>query len=171
MENSSQVMANCKIDPSANISPDARILPSVRGTKIIIGAHSEIYEFVVIRAVGGSGDIVIGEYCYINPHSTLFSGNGIKLGNYVMIAPNCSIVPTNHAMGHRGEEMRKQGFMPSKGGVVCEDDVWIGANVVLLDGTYIEKGAVIAAGSVVNGRVPAYQIWGGTPAKFIKDRD
>jgi virginiamycin A acetyltransferase len=164
------MLTNCEIDPTAKISPDARILPSSRGTKIRIGAHSEIYEFVVIRAVGGSGDIIIGEYCYINPHCTMYSGNGIKMGNYVMIAPNCSIMPTNHAMGQRNEVMRNQGFLPSKGGVICEDDVWIGANVVLLDGTYIEKGAVIAAGSVVNSRVPAYQIWGGSPAKFIRER-
>lgn len=164
-------LPNCEIDPTAVISPDARIHPSSRGTKIIIGAHSEIYDFAVIKAVGGSGDVVIGEYCYINAHCVLYSGNGIKLGNYVLIAPNCSIVPTNHENGRRDEVMRWQGFAESKGGVVCEDDVWIGANCVLLDGTYIEKGAIIAAGSVVNGRVPAYQIWGGTPAKFIKERD
>jgi acetyltransferase-like isoleucine patch superfamily enzyme len=63
-----------------------------------------------------------------------------------------------------------QRFMPSRGGVVIEDDVWIGAQSVLLDGTHIEGGAIIAAGSVVRGRVPGFQIWGGVPARFIKDR-
>jgi acetyltransferase-like isoleucine patch superfamily enzyme len=164
-------LPNCDIHPTAYISQDARIHHSVRGTKIIIGANSEIYDFVVIRAVGGMGDIVIGEYCYLNPHTVLYSGNGIILGNHVLIAPNCSIVPTNHSYSLINVPIRKQGFMPSKGGVVCEDDVWIGANCVLLDGAYIEKGAIIAAGSVVNGRVPAYQIWGGSPAKYIKERD
>lgn len=164
-------LPNCEIHLTAVINPDARIHPSTRGTKIIIGAHSEIYDFVVIKAVGGNGDVVIGEHCYINANCVLYSGNGITLGNYVLVAPNCSIVPTNHASDTREEVMRKQGFSPSKGGVVCEDDVWIGANCVLLDGAYIEKGAIIAAGSVVNGRVPAYQIWGGSPAKFLKERD
>jgi virginiamycin A acetyltransferase len=54
--------------------------------------------------------------------------------------------------------------------VVVEDDVWIGANSVVLDGARIGKGAVIAAGSLVNGTVPPYEIWGGTPARFIKAR-
>ena len=60
--------------------------------------------------------------------------------------------------------------MPSRGGVVVEDDVWIGSRAVLLDGTHIEKGAIIAAGSVVRDRVPAYTIWGGVPARYLKDR-
>lgn len=158
------------IHPTAKVSPDARIHPSVRGTKIRIGAHSEIYDFVVIRAVGGTGDIEIGEHCYLNPHSTLYSGSGIRLGNYVMVGPNVSIVPANHAFGRRDVPMRLQGFAPAKGGVVIGDDVWIGAGATLLDGARIGRGAVIAAGAVVDGDVPPYQVWGGVPARFLKER-
>ena len=50
------------------------------------------------------------------------------------------------------------------------DDVWIGAGSVLLDGARIGKGAVIAAGAVVDGEVPPYEIWGGVPAVFLKKR-
>jgi virginiamycin A acetyltransferase len=158
------------IDPTAYVSPDARLHPSTRGTKIRIGAHTQIYDFVVIRAVGGSGDVTIGEHCYINPHCTLYSGNGIKLGRYVLLAPHVAIVPTNHAYARRDIEIRHQGFAPSKGGVEIGDDVWIGANATILDGTKIGKGAIIAAGSVVSGEIPPYQIWGGVPAVYIKDR-
>lgn len=158
------------IDKTAEISSDARIIPSIRGTKIVIGANTHIYEFVVIKAVGGEGDITIGEHCYINPNSTLYSGNGIKMGNYVLIGPGTVIAPTNHAFQRRDEYIRHQGFVPSRGGVVIEDDVWIGANSVILDGTHIERGALIAAGSVVMGNIPAYTMWGGVPAKYIKDR-
>lgn len=162
---------NCEISPKAEISLDARISPSIRDSRLKIGDFTCIYDFAVIRFVGGNGDIEIGEHCYINPHCVLYSGNGIKLGNYVLIAPNTSIVPTNHSIGRRDVYIRNQGFLPSRGGVVIEDDVWIGANCVLLDGTYIGKGAVIAAGSVLNTKVPAYTIWGGVPAKQIKERD
>lgn len=158
------------IHPTAWVSPDARIHPSERGTRIVIGAHTRIYDFVVIRAVGGTGDIVMGEHCYINPHCTLYSGSGIRMGDYVLIAPGCSIVPANHAIDRVDVVMRKQGFMPSKGGVVIEDDVWIGANCVILDGTHIESGAVIAAGSVVSGRIGARAVWGGNPCKLIRPR-
>lgn len=162
--------SNLAIDPTAFVSPNASIQPSQRGSLIAIGAHTHIYEFVVIKAVGGSGDIIMGEHCYINAHSTLYSGNGIHLGNYVLIAPGCVLAPTNHSYLSRAVPIRCQGFLPSKGGIVIEDDVWIGANCTILDGTIIQRGAVIAAGSVVRGKVGAFQIWGGSPFKFIRDR-
>ncbi len=159
------------LDPTAFVSPDARIFPSERGTKITIGAHTQIYEFAVIKAVGGAGDVTIGAHCYINPHCVLYSGNGITFGDYVLLAPGVCVMPTNHAFSRRDIEMRHQGFLPSKGGVVCEDDVWVGANSVLLDGAYIERGAIIAAGSVVRGRVGAYELWGGAPARKLGERE
>jgi virginiamycin A acetyltransferase len=158
------------IDPTAVISKDSRIYPSQKGSKITIGAYCEIYDFVVIKPVGGQGDIVIGEHCYINPHCTLYSGHGITLGDYVLLAPGVVLAGSNHAYENLGIEIRKQGFAPSKGGIVVESNVWIGANAVLLDGTYIESGAIIAAGSVVRNHVGKNEIWGGIPAKLISVR-
>ncbi len=152
------------------LSPDARIHPSVRGTRIVIGAHTQIYDFVSIRAVGGGGDLVMGEHCYINPQCVIYTGNGITMGNYVLLAPGVMLMPTNHAFGRRDIPIRHQGFQESKGGITIEDDVWIGANSVILDGTHIGKGAIIAAGSVVRGTVPPNEIWGGIMARKIKDR-
>lgn len=163
-------LPNTEIAESAVISPLAHLIPSVRGTRMVIGAHTQVMEFVVIKCVGGTGDIVIGENCYLNPHCVLYSGNGIQLGNDVLLAPGVVIAPTNHAIARRDVPIRLQGFMPSRGGVVIEDDVWIGANSVLIDGVHIGKGAVVAAGSVVNSPIPAYEIWGGVPARKLKDR-
>lgn len=153
------------------ISPDARIHPSVRGTQIVIGDHSQIYDFVCIRAVGGTGDIRMGAHCYINPHCVLYSGNGITMGDYVLLAAGVALMPTNHAIGRRDIPIRQQGFQPSKGGIVIEDDVWIGANATVIDGVRIGKGAVIGAGSVVLSDVPPYEIWAGVPAQKIRDRN
>jgi acetyltransferase-like isoleucine patch superfamily enzyme len=155
------------VAPDAVISPDARIFPSTRGSQIRIGSRSQVMEFAVIRAVGGTGDVVIGDDCYINPHCVLYSGAGIRLGNHVLVAPGSCIVPANHAFARRDIPIRDQGFAPSRGGVVIEDDVWIGANCVVVDGAHIGRGAVIAAGSVVRGLVPEYEIWGGVPAHAI----
>ncbi len=159
-----------EIHPDAIISPDARIYPSSRGTRTVIGARTHVDAFAVLRAVGGTGDLVIGEDCRINPHCVLYSGTGIRLGNNVLLAPHVCIVPANHAYDRRDIPIGQQRFSPSKGGVVIEDDVWIGSNCVILDGSYIERGAIIAAGSVVRGRVPAFEIWGGVPARRIKER-
>jgi virginiamycin A acetyltransferase len=159
-----------EIDPSARIDPDSRIYPSVRGSRIVIGPHAYVGPFTIIRCVGGPGDIVIGEDTRIGGLSQLLSGHGIRLGKHVNVAAAVSIVPLNHSSESRHVPMVEQGFMPSRGGVVVEDDVWIGTRSVLLDGTYIEEGAIIAAGSVVRSRVPKYTIWGGNPARYIKDR-
>jgi acetyltransferase-like isoleucine patch superfamily enzyme len=152
------------------VSPDARIIPSVRGTRVVIGAGARIEPFALIRCVGGSGDVVIGENCYVNPYCVLYSGNGITLGRDVLLAPGVALVPANHAFARRDVPIRLQGFLPSKGGIVIEDDVWIGANAVVLDGARIGRGAIIGAGSLVSGQVPAYEIWRGNPAVRVKER-
>ena len=159
-----------EVHPDAVVDPDARIIPSVKGTRIVVGARSHVYAFAYIRAVGGMGDIIIGEDCDINPHCVLFAGNGIRIGNGALIAPHVNIMPMNHAFDRRDVPIREQRFQPSRGGVVIEEDVWVGSQCVLLDGTYIERGAIIAAGSVVRGRVNAYSIWAGMPARYLKDR-
>ncbi len=164
------VVSPLDIHASAQISAHARIYPSQRGTRIVIGAGTHIYDYVVIRAVGGTGDLVIGERCHVNPHCTLYSGSGITIGNDVLIAPGCSIVPANHAIDRLDVTIREQGFMPSKGGIVIENDTWIGANCVLLDGTHIESGAVIAAGTVISGPISGRAVWGGNPCYKIRDR-
>jgi virginiamycin A acetyltransferase len=129
-----------------------------------------IDSFVKIKPAGGSGDIVIGKSCYINSGCVLYSGNGIKIGNDVLIAANCTLAPTNHAFKDRGRLIREQGFTSSRGGIVIEDDVWIGANCVLLDGCIIRKGCVVGAGSVIRGELPAYSICVGTPAVPVGER-
>lgn len=158
------------VDPTATISPDARIYPSVRGTTITIGAHTVVHEFVVIKAIGGMGDVTIGSHCQLNSGTVLYSGCGISIGNDVLIAPSCVIAPANHEFRDPRVPIRLQRFMSSRGGVVIEDDVWIGANCTLLDGTHIGKGSIIAAGSVVNGKVDGYCIYAGTPARKVRER-
>ena len=159
-----------EIDPSANVSPLADIEESVRGTLIRIGPRTVIDSFVKIKPAGGAGDVVIGAECAINSGTVIYTGNGVRIGDAVAVAANCTFAPTNHAIADRGRRIRDQGFQPSKGGIVVEDDVWIGSNVVLLDGATVRKGAVIAAGSVVRGEVEAYAIYAGAPARKIGER-
>jgi acetyltransferase-like isoleucine patch superfamily enzyme len=163
-------MSALEIHPEAVIDESVRLYPSVRGTRIVVGARTHVDAYAIIRSVGGTGDVIIGEDSRIGPHCVLYSGNGIRIGDHVLMAPHVSVVPANHAFDRRDIPIAMQRFMPSRGGVVIDADVWIGAQTVLLDGTHIEQGAIIAAGSVVRGRVPAYEIWGGVPAQRIKDR-
>ena len=54
--------------------------------------------------------------------------------------------------------------------IVLEEDVWLGANVIVLKGARIARGAIIAAGAVVTSDVPTFEIWGGVPAQKIGQR-
>lgn len=155
-----------QISSSAKISKFADIEESIRGTKIIIDDEAVVDSFVKIKPVGGTGDIYIGKKSYINSGTVIYSGNGVSIGNYVLIASNCTLAPVNHEYRSKDKTIIEQRFMPSKGGILIEDDVWIGANTVILDGTIIKKGVVIGAGSLVRGELEAYGIYSGNPLQL-----
>lgn len=170
MEPSPSAGSPITIHSSAQVSALADLEPPQRGTRIVIGADCRIDSFVKIKPVGGSGDVLIGERCYINSGCVLYSGNGIRIGNDVLIAANCTLAPVNHAFRNHDQLIREQGFGPSRGGIVIEDDVWIGANCVLLDGAVLRRGCVVGAGSVVRGELPPFGICRGTPAVPVDKR-
>lgn len=158
------------IDPTARISPLADIEESVKGTRMEIGARTMVDAFVKIKPAGGLGELVIGEDCAINSGTVIYTGNGVRIGDAVAIAANCTLAPTNHAFADVTRPIREQGFLPSKGGIVIEDDVWLGAGVVVLDGAHIGRGTIVAAGSIVRGALEPYSIYGGSPLRRIKGR-
>lgn len=159
-----------QLDPSARISPLADIEDSVRGSRIAVGAHSVIDSFVKVKPAGGSGDLIIGEHVVINSGCVLYTGQGIRIGNHVAIAANCTFAPVNHAYQDKHRLIREQGFLPGKGGIVIEDDVWIGANCVLLDGAVLRRGCVVGAGSIVRGELAAYTVYAGQPLRVVGER-
>ena len=156
-----------QIDPQASVSRLADIEDSARGSRIVVGARSVIDSFVKVKPAGGTGDLTIGEGSVINAGCVLYTGNGIAIGNGVAVAANCTFAPVNHAYRDKGLPILEQGFGQSKGGITVEDDVWIGANCVLLDGARLHRGCVIGAGSVVRGDVPAYSVNAGSPLRVI----
>jgi virginiamycin A acetyltransferase len=157
-----------KISASAKISHLADIEDSNRGSIIEIGPNCVIDSFVKIKPVGGSGGIVIGPNSYINSGTVIYSGGGVRIGANVLIAANCTLAPVNHEYQKRELLIIEQRFMVSRGGIVIEDDVWVGSNSVILDGAILRKGCVVGAGSVVRGELPSYSISIGTPA-IVKD--
>ncbi len=159
-----------EIHPTARVHALSDLEASTRGTLIRVGAHSIIDAFVKIKPAGGTGNVQIGEHTVINSGCVIYSGNGVTIGDSVSIAANCTLAPVNHAYQDAGKLIREQGFLESKGGIVIEDDVWIGANCVLLDGALLGRGCVIGAGSLVRSAVPAYSICAGNPLKTLGRR-
>ena len=160
-----------QIDPSARISPHADIEESQFGTIIRVGANSVIDSFVKIKPVGGRGDVLIGSHSVVNSGCVIYSGNGVTIGDNVAIAANCVFAPVNHEFRDLNRLIREQRFRPSKGGILVEDDVWVGAGCVLLDGAILRRGCVIGAMSLVSGEVPAYSIQAGNPLRMLGCRE
>jgi virginiamycin A acetyltransferase len=158
------------IAPDAKVSHLADIEDSTRGTNIIIQSRAVIDSFVKIKPAGGVGDVVIGEGSYINSGVVIYTGNGVVIGRRVLIAANCTIAPVNHEYRSRERPIIEQRFMPSRGGIVIEDDVWIGANTVILDGSYISEGVVVGALSLVRERLEPYCVYGGNPLRRLGQR-
>lgn len=110
-------------------------------------------------------NISIGSHCYFNYNLVILDSFEVEIGNNVFIAPNVVISPVTHPK----EAKNRRTLIGGK--VTIEDDVWIGANAVILPGVTLHRGAVVGAGAVVTKDVPADTVVGGVPAKFIKTVD
>lgn len=144
------------IGDHAFISPLAMVDPDT----LTIGAYSLIAAHAYV-----TGTISMGHDCTVNAF-TVVRGN-VTMGDGVRIGAHTSILGFNHSMDP-SEPVYKQP-LTSKG-ITLGDDVWVGSNVVVLDGVTVGSHAVLAAGAVVTKDVPDWAIVGGNPAKFIRDR-
>jgi maltose O-acetyltransferase len=95
----------------------------------------------------------------------------IRIGNDVMMGPEVLIIGRNqnHRFDDMNIPMRLQGYLDTPP-VIIEDDVWLGARVIVLPGIKISRGAVIGAGAIVTKDVPPLAICAGNPARLIKYR-
>jgi acetyltransferase-like isoleucine patch superfamily enzyme len=160
-----------KISPKARISPLADIEDSMRGSIIEIADGAVIDSFVKVKPAGGPGDVFVGEGTTINSGCVIYTGNGVSIGRNCAIAANCTFAPINHEYRDGRRAIIEQRFMPSRGGIVVEDDVWIGANCVILDGAVLGRGCVVGAGSVVRDRLPPFSVNIGSPSRVVGTRE
>jgi maltose O-acetyltransferase len=93
----------------------------------------------------------------------------LQIGNDVMMGPRCILLSSSHDVTESGLPMNQQGFVPDRP-IVIEDDVWIGAGVVILPGRRIGRGSIVGAGAVVAHDVPEYAVVAGNPAQVVKYR-
>ncbi|MBP1887698.1 acyltransferase [Sinorhizobium mexicanum] len=141
---------------------DGGIINPNRG-KIRIGRKAEIKRGAIIDA--NDGFVTIGDHFSLNPYSILYGSGGLTIGNWVRIAAHVVVIPANHGFSDPDTPIKKQ--PETRLGIVIEDDVWIGAGAVVLDGAHISRGCVIGAGSVVRGRTDPLGIYVGAPARKV----
>ena len=115
------------------------------------------------------GKIEIDDYCNIGASCRMGTTTHIKIGKHVLMAANCYIGGAQHKFDRLDVPIMRQGY-DSRGGVVIEDDVWLGTDVKILDGVTVGTGSVIGAGSIVTKSIPPYSIAVGAPAKVRGSR-
>ena len=113
-------------------------------------------------------DVVIGHNVQFGIHSDIACN--VHFGNNILCAGKvCFVGRHDHLFDTPGQTIW-QGERGNNGITIVEDDVWIGTAAIIMSGVRIGKGSIIAAGSVVTKDVPSCEIWGGNPAKKLKDR-
>lgn len=163
-----------RINIEHKIPETVEILDSQLNGNIKIGENAYIYKTLM------DGNITIGNNTSINgPNTDIYAKiNQVKIGSFCSIARNVNIQEYNHFASHAtsyfiknhifGEDWTKE--IESRGNIEIGNDVWIGAQCVILSGVTIGDGAIIAANTVVNKEIPPYAIVAGSPAKVIKYR-
>lgn len=147
-----------KVSVLSQISPKAKFEKGIRSIgAVVIGARARIGRGSYVRS-GVLGHVNIGRYCSIS--------HGVCLG---LAEHDHSAVTMSPELAQLRYGDASRANVPS---VACilGDGCWIGANVVIRQGVTVGEGAVIGAGSVVTSNVPAFEIWGGVPARLIRRR-
>ncbi len=133
--------------------------------KFSLGKYSVVEDFSCLN--NAVGDLHIGEYTRVGLGNTIIGP--ARIGNHVNLAQNVTVTGLNHNFEDVTCRIDQQGVNVKP--VVVEDDVWIGANAVILQGVTVGKHSVVAAGSVVSKDVPPYSVCAGAPARIIKQYD
>ena len=111
------------------------------------------------------GGLVTGARCYINRGCYFDMTASITFGDHVVVGHGVSFITAEHSLGGAARRAGKVHGHP----ILIEDGVWVGANSTILPGVTVGRGAVIAAGTVVNKDVPANAVVAGIPSKTIKE--
>ena len=113
----------------------------------------------------GSGKIRIGNHCGLS-NTTIFATESIIIGDNVRLGGGTKIYDTDFHWLELEKRLNEEGGV--KKPVEIKDGVFVGAHTIILKGVTIGENSVVGAGSVVTKSIPAGEIWGGNPAKFIR---
>ena len=113
----------------------------------------------------GGHHVHFGNGVYANSNLTLVDDGHIYIGDKVMIGPNVTIATANHPIE---PELRSRGLQYNKD-VHIDENVWIGAGVIIVPGIHIGKNSVIGAGSVVTKDIPENVVAVGNPCRILRE--
>lgn len=114
-----------------------------------------------------SRDLIAGRYVYVGPNCVIYPN--VMIGSFTMLANNVSIIGGDHKYSVVGLPIMLTGRDVIKKTVIGED-CWIGAHAIIMCGTHIADGCIVAAGAIITKDTEPYCIYAGVPAKKIKSR-
>jgi acetyltransferase-like isoleucine patch superfamily enzyme len=131
-------------------------------TLVMHNAELHVYNFRDLP----QSRIVIGRESLIGESCVIRGTGGVTIGDRVFLSPMVHIYSNNHVFADPDVCFVDQGITAE--GVTIEDECWIGAQALILDGVTVGRRSVVAAGAVVNRDVPPYSLVGGVPARLIR---
>lgn len=141
----------------------------LRPEAIAIGDRSRIDDFT--RLEGGQG-LEIGEHVHVSSFCSVFGGGRCLIGDHAGLAQGSRVITGSEQTSAAMSAVSPQEWRDVKTTTVVLDHLsFLGTNAVMLPGTSLGVGAVIAAGSVVTKRVPPWEVWAGVPARAVGGRD
>jgi len=135
---------------------------------IVIDDEVVVKEGARICSCNSLAKISICKRTTVGYHNFIFASEKITIGDDCLIAPFVYIVDSNHSIKKEANINQQPNVTKA---IAIGNGVWIASNVTILMGVTIGDGAIIAANSVLNKDVSPYEIWGGSPAKKIGDRE
>ncbi len=151
---------------AAKVNVGSRVkLANPLGVKL--GRRTTIEHDVYLKLVDKNAKLNIGESVFMGNRVCIDCIDRIDIGSNTLLAPGCFVTDHNHGIDST-ERINRQECIAQP--VKIGDDVWIGANAVILPGVTIGDGAVVGAGAVVVKDVVPYSVVGGVPAKKISNR-
>jgi acetyltransferase-like isoleucine patch superfamily enzyme len=136
--------------------------------RLIVGDFCTIDTGAYLQLTKPYPTIRLGRYVGIGRHNVLAAKTLIEIGDFTQLGPYCQINDQGHGVAANDLIINQAAVLAP---VRIGRDCWLGSGVRVLPGVAIGDGAVIGAGSVVTHDVPAYQIWAGVPARFLKNRE
>jgi acetyltransferase-like isoleucine patch superfamily enzyme len=138
------------------------------GCGITIGNNVIVSRNTILSCKGGS--IHIGDNTNIGTNCLIHSESVVRMGSNILVAAYCYLVAGgNHDFSRTDIPIIQQRSI-SKGGIVIEDNVWLGASVVVMDGVTIGRDCIVGANSLVLHSLPEFAIAFGSPARVHKQR-
>jgi acetyltransferase-like isoleucine patch superfamily enzyme len=143
------------LDGRAHVINQGRL---VFGDHVRLNGSTVRLEFACFRGAR----LTVGDGTFINYGTNVSAVEGVSIGNHCAIGQYSIVMDCDY---HAVDDLDSRGNAKA---ITIEDDVWLGARTIVLKGSRIGRGAVVAANSVVRGEIPPFALAAGSPARVVR---